>query len=77
MSLIKNGTVIFHSENVTSPFIMYKIKHFKKPVQIINPLLIMICIIDFVYQVYLIFDQHMLGKTVVNIEVFNFIHDKR
>ena len=32
-------------------------------------ILILMCIIGFFYQVYLIFDQYMLGKTVVNIEV--------
>ena len=37
--------------------------------KIINLILIIICIVGFVYQVYLILHQYMLGKTVVNIDV--------
>ena len=48
---------------------MDRIKSFVQSVQLINLILIIICIFGFVYQVFLIFSQYMLGKTVVNIEV--------
>ena len=48
---------------------MENIKRFFQPVILVNFILICICITGFIYQVYSIFDQYMLGKTVVNIEV--------
>ena len=48
--------------------IMERVKSFVQTVKI-NLIIILICISGFVYQVYLIFSQYMLGKTVVNIEV--------
>ena len=38
-------------------------------IRVANLGLITICVFGFAYQVYLIFDQYMLGKTVVNIDV--------
>ena len=35
----------------------------------INLVLTFVCILGFIYQVYLVFNQYMLGKTVINIEV--------
>src|ERR1700761_2418110 len=48
---------------------MERVKRYVQPVKILNLILIVMCLSGFVYQVYLIFDQCMLGKTVVNIEV--------
>ena len=48
---------------------MDRAKRFVRPVKLINLILMLICIIGFTYQVYLIFNQYMLGKTVVNLEV--------
>ena len=48
---------------------MERINSFVQPVKILNLILILICISGFVCQVYLIFSQYMLGKTVVNIEM--------
>ena len=48
---------------------MEKIKRIVQPFRIINFILIIFCIFGFVYQVYLIFTQYMLGKTVVNLHV--------
>ena len=48
---------------------MEREKSIVQPVKILKLILILMCISGFVYQVYLIFDQYMLGKTVVNIEV--------
>ena len=45
------------------------IKRLFQPVIIVNLVLILFCISGFVYQVYLIFNKYMLGKTVVNLEV--------
>ena len=42
---------------------------FLKPVKMMDFALNFICIFGFCYQVYLILNQYMLGKTVVNIEV--------
>ena len=49
-----------------------KIHKLMTPVKVINFILISFCLFGFVYQVYLIFTQYMLGKTVVNIEVKRF-----
>ena len=48
---------------------MERINSFVQPVKILNLILIVICISGFVCQVYLIFSQYILGKTVVNIEM--------
>ena len=48
---------------------MHTMKRFVKPVNIVNLILIFISLSGFIYQVYLIFEQYMLGKTVLNIEV--------
>ena len=48
---------------------MERVKSFVQSVKILTLILIVMCISGFVYQVYLIFSQYMLGKTVVNIEV--------
>ena len=40
-----------------------------QPVKLINFIIILICVVGFVYQVHLIMDHYMLGKTVVNLEV--------
>ena len=48
---------------------MGKIKNLIGQVKKVNLLLVSISILGFGYQVYLIFDQYMLGKTVVNFEV--------
>ena len=53
----------------TLKLIMERVKRFVQPVKILNLILILISLSGFIYQVYLIFDQYMLGKTVVNIEV--------
>ena len=45
------------------------IKRYFKPILLLNFLLILLCTSGFLYQVYLIFNQYMLGKTVVNIEM--------
>ena len=48
---------------------MESLKRFVQQVKLINSTLVLICIVGFVYQVYLIFNQYMLGKTVVNIDL--------
>ena len=48
---------------------MESFKRFVQPVKLINTTLVLICIIGFSYQVYLILKQYMLGKTIVNIEL--------
>ena len=48
---------------------MHIFKQFVKPIKLMNSIFYLICIIGFCYQVYLIFDVYMLGKTVVNIEL--------
>ena len=48
---------------------MERVKSFVQPVKILNFTLIEMCLSGFFYQVYLIFSQYMLGKTVVNIDV--------
>ena len=40
-----------------------------QPVKLINFIITLICLVGVVYQVYLIMNNYMLGKTVVNIEV--------
>ena len=49
--------------------ILNNIKRILQPAKIVNLILILICLCGFVYQVYLILTQYMLGKTVVNIDV--------
>src|SRR5690349_13697298 len=48
---------------------MHSNENYLKTIKVANLGLISICVIGFVYQVYLIFEQYMLGKTVVNIDV--------
>ena len=48
---------------------MDRIKRFVQPAKLTSLILILICTFGFVYQVSLIFEQYMLGKTVTNIEV--------
>ena len=48
---------------------MGKIVQVVQQVKIMNFILMFICILGFCYQVYLISNQYILGKTVVNIEV--------
>ena len=45
------------------------IKRFFQPIILVNFIFICLCVSGFIYQVYLIFDQYMLGKTIVNLEV--------
>ena len=48
---------------------MEMIKRLFRPVVLFNSILICLCVLGFIYQVYLIFNQYMLSKTVVNLEV--------
>ena len=73
--------LIFHGSKTLSNLISVKYcfvlqsgLHFAEHISnvyltLINILLIFICVFGFVYQVYFILDQYMLGKTVVNLEV--------
>ena len=45
------------------------IKRFFQPILLVNFILTLFCVCGFVYQVYLIFNKYMLGKTVVNLEL--------
>ena len=48
---------------------MEKVKHVVNTMKFVNLFLIFICIVGFVYQVFQISQQYMIGKTIVNIEV--------
>ena len=47
----------------------FKQKRLVQPVKMLNFILIVTCIVGFVYQDYLILDKYMLRNTVLNIEV--------
>ena len=68
-NFVKSIKIMIFIQTIINQIVLLKNKCTIQLVKTVNFILIFICLFGFVYQVYLILDQYMLGKTVVNVEV--------